>query len=73
MIDSFQNQEKEIDHSNNEEEEKTAMEPLKEYLIIRKKENASIIVNIALVMTHYLNQTHLLPSNILLIPLKKVV
>ena len=39
MIDSAQNQEKEIDPSNNEEEEKTAMDPLKEYLIIRKKEN----------------------------------
>ena len=66
-------QENALDPSNNEEEEKTVMDPLKEYLIIRKKENTSIIVNIALVMTHYLNQAHLLPSHILLIPLKTVV
>ena len=71
MIDSAQNQEKEIDPSNNEEEEKTAMDPLKEYLIIRKKENASIIVNIALVMTHYLEQDPLEAFKYIIDSLKK--
>ena len=57
MIDSAKNQEKEIDPSSNEnEEEKTTIDPLKEYLIIRKKESSSIIVNIALVMTHFLEK-----------------
>ena len=56
MIESAQNQEKEIDPSSENEEEKTTMDPLKEYLIIRKKESASIIVNIALVMTHFLEK-----------------
>ena len=32
------------------------MDPLKEYLIIRKKESSSIIVNTALVMTHFLEK-----------------
>ena len=71
MIDSAQNQEKEIDPSNNEEEEKTAMDPLKEYLIIRKKENASIIVNIALVMTHYLESDPLVAFQYIIDSLKK--
>ena len=56
MIESAQNQEKEIDPSSENEEEKTTMDPLKEYLIIRKKESSSIIVNIALVMTHFLEK-----------------
>ena len=37
MIDSAKNQEKEIDPNSENEEEKTTMDPLKEYLIIRKK------------------------------------
>ena len=56
MIDSAKNQEKEIDPNSENEEEKTTMDPLKEYLIIRKKESSSIIVNTALVMTHFLEK-----------------
>ena len=74
MIDSAQNQEKEIDpnNNNNEEDEKTAMDPLKEYLIIRKKENSSIIVNISLVMTHYLEQDPLEAFKYIIDSLKKI-
>ena len=53
MIDFAQSQEREIDSS---KDKNTAMDPLKEYLIIRKKENATIIVNISLVMTHFLEK-----------------
>ena len=53
MIESAQSQEKEIDTSN---DKNSTMDPLKEYLIIRKKENAQIIVNISLVMTHFLEK-----------------
>ena len=56
MIDSAKNQEKEIDPNSENEEEKTTMDPLKEYLIIRKKESSSIILNTALVMTHFLEK-----------------
>ena len=47
------------------------MDPLKEYLIIRKKENSSIIVNIALVMTHYLEQDPLEAFKYIIDSLKK--
>jgi len=70
MIESSQNLEKEIDPSNNEEE-KTAIDPLKEYLIIRKKENAAIIVNIALVMTHFLEKDPLEAFKYIIDTLKK--
>ena len=74
MIDSAQSQEKEIDpnsNNDNEEEEKTAMDPLKEYLIVRKKENSSIIVNISLVMTHYLDKDPLEAFKYIIESLKK--
>ena len=56
MIETAKNQEKEIDPSSENEEEKSTMDPLKEYLIIRKKESSAIIVNTALVMTHFLEK-----------------
>ena len=68
MIDSAQSQEKEIDVSN---DDKSAIDPLKEYLIIRKKENATIIVNIALVMTHFLERDPLDAFKYIIETLKK--
>jgi intraflagellar transport protein 88 len=53
MLESSINIEKEIDAT---EEKKSTMDALREYLVIRKKENSSIIVNIALVMTHFLEK-----------------
>ena len=53
MLESAINIEKEIDAT---EEKKSTMDSLREYLVIRKKENSSIIVNIALVMTHFLEK-----------------
>ena len=73
MIESAQNQEKEIDPSSENEEEKTTMDPLKEYLIIRKKESSSIIVNIALVMTHFLEKDPLEAFKYIIDCLKKVI
>jgi intraflagellar transport protein 88 len=38
------------------DENKQNIDPLREYMIMKKKENTNIIVNVALVMTHYLDK-----------------
>ena len=53
MLEVSLNQQKEIDPT---EESKNAMDPLREYLIIRKKENNQIIVNVALNLIRYLEK-----------------
>ena len=68
MLDTSQNIEGEIDST---EESKQPMDSLKEYLIIKKKENASIIVNIALVMTHYLEKDPLVAFEYIIDSVKK--
>lgn len=68
MLVASQNTEQEIDSA---EESKQPMDSLREYLIIKKKENASIIVNIALVMTHYLEKDPLVAFDYIIDSLKK--
>ena len=47
MLEVAQSTEKEIDST---EESKQPMDGFKEYLVVKKKDNASIIVNIALII-----------------------
>ena len=68
MLDTSVAIEGEIDST---EENKQSMDSLKEYLIIKKKENASIIVNIALVMTHYLEKEPLVTFEYIIDSVKK--
>jgi intraflagellar transport protein 88 len=53
MLDVSAYGEKEIDTI---EDNSKQIDPLKEYLIMKKKENSNIIVNVALVMIHYIDK-----------------
>ena len=68
MLEVAQSTEKEIDTT---EESKQHMDGLKEYLVVKKKDNASIIVNIALVMTHYLEKDPLIAFEYIIDSVKK--
>jgi len=68
MLEVSLNQQKEIDPT---EESKNAMDPLREYLIIRKKENNQIIVNVALNLIRYLEKEPLEAFKYIIESLKK--
>jgi intraflagellar transport protein 88 len=53
------------------EEGKQNIDPLKEYLIMKRKENSNIIVNVALVMTHYLDRDPLVAFDYIIEAIKK--
>lgn len=53
MLDVSAYGEKEIDTTDDNSKH---IDPLKEYLIMKKKENSNIIVNVALVMIHYIDK-----------------
>jgi intraflagellar transport protein 88 len=53
------------------EENKQNIDPLKEYLIMKKKDNTNIIVNVALVMTNYLDKDPLVAFDYILDSIKK--
>jgi intraflagellar transport protein 88 len=68
MLDVSAFGEREIDSS---EENKQNIDPLKEYLIVKRKDNSNIIVNIALVMTHYLDKDPLVAFDYIIDSIKK--
>jgi intraflagellar transport protein 88 len=68
MLDVSAFGEREIDSS---EENKQSIDPLKEYLIVKRKDNSNIIVNIALVMTHYLDKDPLVAFDYIIDAIKK--
>ena len=68
MIEASQNLESEIDST---EESKQSMDKLKEFLVLKKKENANIIVNISLVMTYYMEKDPLVVFSFIIDSLKK--
>ncbi len=69
MLDLSAFSEREIDV--NEENKQQSIDPLKEYLIVKRKENSNIIVNIALVMTHYLDKDPLIAFDYIIDAIKK--
>jgi len=69
MLDLSAFSEREIDV--NEENKQQNIDPLKEYLIVKRKENSNIIVNIALVMTHYLDKDPLIAFDYIIDAIKK--
>lgn len=68
MLDVSAFGEREVESS---EESKQAIDPLKEYLIMKRKENNNIIVNVALVMTHYLDKDPLNAFDYIIDAIKK--
>lgn len=67
MLDVSAFGEREIDVDEN----KQNIDPLKEYLIMKKKENTGIIVNVALVMTHYIDKDPLVAFDYIIDAIKK--
>ena len=61
--------EREIDV--NEENKQQNIYPLKEFLIVKRKENSNIIVNIALVMRLYLDKAPLIAFDFIIDAIKK--
>lgn len=68
MLDVSAFGEREIDTM---DENKQNIDPLKEYLIMKKKENTNIIVNVALVMTNYLDKDPLIAFDYIIDSIKK--
>jgi intraflagellar transport protein 88 len=68
MLDVAAFAEREVD---NKDEGNKNIDPLTEYQVMKKKENTNIIVNIALVMTHYLDKDPLVAFDYIIESIKR--